>query len=518
MIMRRARHHAIIGAKGDELKNMRRVEGRLMNWIFRRAGQCLRTVALVVLAAGATACGGGGGGGDGGGGGGGGSTPTGNLTVTVVDEANVTQSGASVQAASGGATINGTTAANGTVTLNGIPAGSANVTVSLATFTTRTVSQAITANQTASLTVVLVRTTRATGGVVETRVPTGSINPDRSQMEFSVRVVVVDENSAGIDGLTESAFTLLPCPITATPEDDCVRSPDPIIADEYTVTGPGNPSFESVAGQGPFTYAAVLHFDQSRSIIQTDPTDARLFSAKEFLNSLGSNGGSDQVVLSAFARSANVDPNGDCLLPACVDDANPPLEDVTIFPYNPSSPTVASFTADGASYLDTVDELAELEGGTTPLYSSIDTMLNSAFAANTGTDRKAVVVFTDGRDETCGNASQCQTARNATIARSTSTDVDIFTIGLAGEVDGIALAELADGGRGIFLFAEDAAQLIPIYGSLGHLLSDSLTTYRLRYRISAAAGSFAVGNAVRGVVQVTVGADTIRIPFIVRIF
>lgn len=505
-----------MGAK-DKMDITGSVDGRSSDSILRRSGWYLRTIALVVLAAGATACGGGSGGGDDGGGGP--PPPTGDLRVTVTDSDNIAVSGASVQATSGSTTRSGTTAADGTVSLNGLSEGNASVTVSRDTFVTRTVSQAITAAQTANLTVVLQRTTRATGGVVTTRV--GTISPDDSELEFSVTVVVVDENSVGIDGLTQADFTLLPCtPDAGTPDADCVRSPSPDVA--YTVLGAGNPPFTPIPGKNPADhYAAALLFDQSRSIIQTDPSDARLFSAKEFLRSLGSNGGNDVAIVAAFARDINVSPNGDCLLPACVAEG----KDVTIFPYDP--PTVPAFTSNGTSYLATLDELAGLEGGGTPLYVATDELLRFTRAASTGTNRKAVVLFTDGRDETCGNATQCQAARDATIGLSRDdpatagddTDVDIFTIGLAGDVDGIALAELADGGNGTFLFAEDAAQLIPIYGSLGNLLSGSLTTYELRFRIEAPAGSFAVGNAVRGVVEVDLGGGNIvRLPFIVRIF
>jgi hypothetical protein len=134
--------------------------------------------------------------------------------------------------------------------------------------------------------------------------------------------------------------------------------------------------------------------------------------------------------------------------------------------------------------------------------------------------RKAAVVFTDGRDEPAGATGTyaCRTI-NAAIAKHASTGVDIFSIGLSGEVDGLALATLADAGNGVFLFAEDVTQLIPIYGSLGNLLSGSLSTYRLSFRITAdAAGTFAPGRNVRGVLSVAAPSNTVNLPFVVRIF
>jgi hypothetical protein len=100
--------------------------------------------------------------------------------------------------------------------------------------------------------------------------------------------------------------------------------------------------------------------------------------------------------------------------------------------------------------------------------------------------------------------------------------VNIFTIGLAGEVDGKALAELAEGSGGTFLFAEDTTQLITIYGSLGNLLSGVLPTYKMTFQITTdAAGTFQAGRAVLGVLNVNTGTTStpvVKLPFIVRIF
>jgi hypothetical protein len=86
-------------------------------------------------------------------------------------------------------------------------------------------------------------------------------------------------------------------------------------------------------------------------------------------------------------------------------------------------------------------------------------------------------------------------------------------------VDGEALATLADGGNGVFLFAEDTAQLITIYGSLGNLLSGSLTTYTMRFRVTTAvANTFQVGRGVLGEVTVNTGTTNVTLPFVARIF
>ncbi len=251
----------------------------------------------------------------------------------------------------------------------------------------------------------------------------------------------------------------------------------------------------------PQPYAAALTFDQSRSIIINDPTDARIYSAKEFLKGLG---GNDRAALAAFADNIAT-PNGTALIP---------VKPVTIYPVG--SP---SFVADGTTLFPTLDTLAVLEGGGTPLYQAICEVIDFAAAQPMPAgQRKAAVVFTDGKNEPGSQTYPCKTVDQA-IARSKAAGVDIFTIGLSGDVDGEALAKLAEGGNGTFLFAEDVTQLIPIYGSLGNLLSRSLTTYKLTYRISTdTAGTFAAGRSVLGSLAVNAGGTPISLPFILRIF
>jgi hypothetical protein len=83
-----------------------------------------------------------------------------------------------------------------------------------------------------------------------------------------------------------------------------------------------------------------------------------------------------------------------------------------------------------------------------------------------------------------------------------------------------ALGELANKTGGAFLFAESPEQLIPLYGSVGRLLSLSLPTYRLRWTIQTGSADFQTGNAVLGRVEVKVPSATqasFDVPFIVGI-
>ena len=90
--------------------------------------------------------------------------------------------------------------------------------------------------------------------------------------------------------------------------------------------------------EGP--YSAFLLIDQSGSITDTDPMDARIDAAKVFLSKLDS---ADNVRLAAFADNGSL-------------------------PFSPITLYGNSFTNDGASFFGSLDELSILEAGGTPLY------------------------------------------------------------------------------------------------------------------------------------------------------
>ena len=81
-----------------------------------------------------------------------------------------------------------------------------------------------------------------------------------------------------------------------------------------------------------------------------------------------------------------------------------------------------------------------------------------------------------------------------------------------------ALADLANKTGGAFLFANSAEQLIPLYGTVGELLSLSLPTYRLKFTVTADdPNAFVNAVALRGRVTVDTGATTFDVPFIVGV-
>jgi hypothetical protein len=439
---------------------------------------------------GLAACGGGGGGG------GGGNAPAalGLVKVTVSDAYGAKVIGATVLGPQGRVI----TDANGQalVTIDS-PQGTADVTVSRATFVDSAISATSVVGQVAEVNVTLARATSAAGGSLTTRsghLPT--VDSTGGQMTFEIELVVVDGDSQPIENLSRANFELRACsPNPATDLIDCVRGTDADVDVAYAPTTVMPDTLAVVAGQPARPYAAALLLDQSSSILLSDPTGARLFSSKAFLNGLGTD---DQALLAAFAGGP---------------DALLPTRPLTLY-----APLRARAAV--SSYFPTLDGLTPLVGGNTPLYASIDALRQQLTqdASLPPSLAKAMVIFTDGADTDCGDAEACKTRRAQSIQQANQDQVRLFTIGLSNGVDIAALGELANQTGGALLYADTAEQLLPLYGSVGRLLSLSLPTYRLRRTVQAgAAGAFLPGHALRGRVQVSAGGHSFDVPFIVAV-
>ncbi len=452
------------------------------------------------LCLGLAACGGGGGGSDAGVS----ATPSGALRVTVSDAYGAEVADATVQATVGTAGATATTDAQGVALLLVSGAvGSASVSVSRDTFVPQTVTATIADGQLTDLKVTLERATSAAGGSLTSRTSKGGSLPiiyDGASMTFEIELVIVDGDSKPIVGLNEADFKLLPCkPDVATEKIDCVRSATANFDDwGYTPVSVAS-AIAAVVDEEPYKpHAAALMLDQSASISGTDPTGARLYSAKAFLKNLGED---DWILLSAFAG----DPGAKIVAP------------LTVYPSFRDS-------ASAPSYFPDLDSLAALVGGGTPLYSALDE-LRQAVVTDVSVPpeiAKSVVIFTDGDATDCGDSPliDCRTRRQNSILAAKGDGLRIFTIGLSSDVNFEALGELANETGGAFLFAESAKQLIPLYGSVGRLLSLNLPTYRLRWTVQADPTSTAIfqpGNALLGRVQVTTASGTFDVPFIVGI-
>ncbi|HSN69921.1 MAG TPA: VWA domain-containing protein [Steroidobacteraceae bacterium] len=492
MTDREASMGVIVSSLGRESRDLR-IPGR---W-------CAAAAAFIAtLALAACGGGGGGGGGDGGGGGTPPPAPTGSVQVTVVDQFNTGIQNADVTITVGSATRTGRTAASGIVTVSNVPTGSASVAVTAAGFIDPAAnSVTVTENQTVATNFSLLRVTQPAAGLFGSQITAVAPGQTGDTLEFSITVLVVDENGVAFENLNEGNFALQPCTVdAATPDADCIRGD--ALADDasYTVVNPTPVNLTKIPAQPAQPYAAMLLIDQSQSIQNTDPTNARLFATKVFMQNLGvTNGVEDLVAVSAFAQTEQPPPSN------AIPDQ--PVTDLT--PGFIGSATVED-------YFDDIDVLATQERGETPLFESLDQQLQYTFdnAPTAGNRSRAVVLFTDGEDSTC-KSSDCGV--DDSVLLSQQLGVDIFTVGLGTDIDANTMQALAQGGNGYFLFAENAEQLFPIYDSLGRLLSRALTSWQMTWTIEAdRQDAFAAGSIVLGTLRISTGENDIDLP--IRVF
>jgi len=371
---------------------------------------------------------------------------------------------------------------------------STSVTVSRDSFVDKSTIANIVAGQMNELPVTLERARSAAGGSLTSRsgfLPVADATGQ--QMTFEIELVVVDGDSRPVETLTIADFTLRSCtPDPTNDRIDCVQGDVDVAYAPVMLTPEAS---ELIPGGAARPYAAAMLLDQSGSILQSDPTGGRLFSAKSFLIGLGSD---DHALLAAFAGGPGA------TIPT------PPLAVYGQFKDRASAP----------SYFSTLDSLASLVGGNTPLYESLDALRQQSVsdASLPAGLAKAVLIFTDGADTTCGSLEACRMRREQSIRSANDDQVRLFTIGLSSSVDLVALGELANQTGGALLYADTPEQLLPLYGSVGKLLSLSLPTYRLRWTVQAgSAGVFRSGSTLLGRAQVTVAARTFDVPFIVGI-
>ena len=225
---------------------------------------------------------------------------TGQVAATVLDEFDTPIAGATVTATSGTTSLTATTAADGIGTVTQVPTGSVNVTATAPGFL-NSPAQGVTVNANAATAVTfrMQRVTAEAAGGVLTVLPVGTLDPQGRTYTFTMRVVVVDENFQPVGSLTDASFSLAGCtPVTVGSSlPECVRGGNLTHDKPYTVE-PTPPGVLPIAALPAKPYAAAMLLDQSGSINGTDPTDARVFSTKVFLDGLNSN---DSVMLAAFA-------------------------------------------------------------------------------------------------------------------------------------------------------------------------------------------------------------------------
>ncbi|MDH4392307.1 MAG: VWA domain-containing protein [Aquabacterium sp.] len=386
-----------------------------------------------------------------------------------------------------------TTDANGVAFVAAAP-GPVELLVSVPTFRPAVLQATLSQVAVTDVPVTLQRISAPAGGSMASRSGATPVqSADGRKLDFEVELVVVGTDAQPVDGLTAADFQLLACqPDAATPMADCLRNG---LADHAYMAGGVATGLQVVAAQPVVAHTVGLLIDQSGSIAGNDRLNGRLFAAKALLSSISAG---DQALIGAFADGTG---------------AQLPQQPLTVLG------SVADAAAASQMFAP-LDALAGQSGGQTPLHTAIDAMRLQLVAnpsLRPGLPR-GLAVFTDGADSYCTSGAGCAQQRQQVIDAARADGVRLFTIGLSGSIDVEALSQLANASGGAMLYADTVEQLLPLYGSLGKLMSLGLPTYRLRFSVDAGeAGVFASGQTVLARVRVQVRGQAVDIPLAVNI-
>ena len=329
---------------------------------------------------------------------------------------------------------------------------------------------------------------------------------DSRKLEFNARLYVIEGNaSTDLEDWNLGDVGVLPCAHdTGAATVDCVSTTSGF---EYSYVGStlDQSWVEPDGASDPLAISLLL--DQGASIAVTDPEDRRLLGAKYFQTQLDTD---DQVLLAAFAAD-NASTGDAALLPS---------QPVTIFPV--ASP---AFTTDGSAYYSTIDSLATLEGGGSPLYAAVDEMIGFTASAAPADSLPAVVVLASGGVSDCGSIADCGAAQDALLQQSVATGVGVVAVGLSDpslQLDRKNLARFAQAERGAVFWALNATNVPTILGRIPEILDGRHGAVDVRIRLeSPVAGAFASGNTVSGNLQVIVcpwDCDVlVTVPFALRV-
>lgn len=343
--------------------------------------------------------------------------------------------------------------------------------------------------------VTLVATPSAGGrGITAATVLPGGVSEDGRTLEFAVSILQTEHPLHGEfwiwgpDEVRVMACVPDPANDVGVVRPDCVAGAEGFDAAYSGVNEGRATSIRRVVAQ-PYdassrpTFKTMVLLDQSATVTASDPEDKRLFATKFLLTR------AEDKRLFALAAFADDDPvSGQ---PALL-----PQKPVTLLPVeNPQ------FTSDGRALFPAVDSLAALEGGSAPVLAAIDRMLD--FGAAGREEVASLIVVTDGRDTTCGTASQCRARRDELWQKGRDKGVRIVTVGLArsrGDWDREALAFAAQAGSsGATFWASDPRQLAPIFDIAERYARNEADSLQVSFRIqSNAAGTFVPGRTILG--------------------
>ena len=226
-------------------------------------------------------------------------------------------------------------------------------------------------------------------------------------------------------------------------------------------------------------YSATLLLDQSAGMAEADPDDARLVAAEAFMDNLSAGAEAGLIAYAAGGR----------------------LDSPTI---SYGDPERNWFTMDADGFDWALQALADLEGGTRPLYDAVE--IAADYTARHATTAKRMVLALTGGDD-AGSTSTLAAA----VEAANRHGVAIHTVVLSRGID--QAAELATKTGGSISFLTDAAQLVSYYGAVGGIVSGEAAFYRTTWRLSMVRGRLYPGYWIRAYGAIETPDGTVYAPF-----
>ncbi len=169
-------------------------------------------------------------------------------------------------------------------------------------------------------------------------------------------------------------------------------------------------------------------------------------------------------------------------------------DQVSVVTFNDSIVTIVDFTTDHQSARDRISLIEATRSAGTCLFDAVYQAVQMTATVPSG--RRAVVLFTDGVDETAsGDPCSANTADDVIkIATEGGTRTPVYTIGMGAKVDQNMLKRLSGNTGGRFFYSPDAGSLDVIFRELSNSLRSQ---YLIEYSSQAGPGAHTLAVTVK---------------------
>jgi hypothetical protein len=219
-------------------------------------------------------------------------------------------------------------------------------------------------------------------------------------------------------------------------------------------------NFRCEVVSSPDDVSVDMLFDQSGSVADTDPMNARVLAGKEFVDILDN---ADEACIHRFSNSSQL---------------------------------VVPFTSDKDALKSGIESLANDESGGTQLYNALLNVI-SYIQSNSARTSRAIIAFSDG------NAQDSNYLDNVISAAQGVAPVIVVVLNSGGTSINTQnqLTSLALNTGGAYIEVQDVTGVISAYNSMAEFLTGSAFVYRFEIMLTRNSGSWTNGELVEFTVR-----------------